>query len=75
MGILGPDIAAAVFDNVETAQEGWAMLTDAEIASTMITDPGIFGRYSVQLMVDRSDLDAAQKVLAPLVNRNREADS
>jgi hypothetical protein len=73
MGILGPDIAAAVFDDVETAQEGWAMLTEAEIPSTMITDPGILGRYNVQLMVDRSDLEAAQRVLAPLVNANRKA--
>ena len=75
MGILGPDIAAAMFDNVETAQEGWAMLTDADIPSTMITDPGIFGRYSVQLMVDRPDLEAAQRVLAPLMNANRKAGS
>lgn len=71
MGILGPDIAAAVFTSVEEAEEGWAMLTDADIPSTMITDPGILGRYSVALMVDRSDLDAAQRVLAPLINKNR----
>jgi hypothetical protein len=71
MGILGNDIAAAMFDNVEDAEEGWALLTEADIVSTMITDPGILGRYSVQLVVDRSDLTAAQKVLAPLVNRNR----
>ncbi len=71
MGILGSDIAAAVFDNVEDAEEGWAMLTEAGINSAMITDPGILGRYSVQLVVDRGDLAAAQKVLAPLVNRDR----
>ncbi len=71
MSILGNDIAAAIFDNVEDAEEGWAMLTDAEIVSTMVTDPGILGKYSVQLVVDRADLEAAQKVLAPLVNRGR----
>lgn len=71
MSMLGNDIAAAVFDNVEDAEEGWALLTDADIVSTMITDPGILGRFSVQLVVDRADLEAAQKVLAPLVNRGK----
>ncbi len=71
MGILGNDIAAAVFDNVQDAEEGWAMLTKTGINSAMITDPGILGGYSVQLFVDRGDLAAAQKVLAPLVNRDR----
>ena len=71
MGILGPDIAAAVFDDVAIAEEGWALLNDADIPSTMITDPGIFGAYSVQLMVDREDLTRAQEVLAPLVNRGK----
>ena len=71
MSILGNDIAAAVFDKVDDAEEGWAMLTEANIPSAMVTDPGILGRYSVQLVVDRGDLAAAQKVLAPLVNRGR----
>ena len=71
MSILGKEIAACIFDNVDDAEEGWAMLTDAGIPSTVITDPGILGKYSVQLVVDRADLDAAQKVLAPLVNRGR----
>ncbi len=71
MGVLGPDIAAAVFKDVDTAEEGWAMLNDADIPSTMITDPGMLGSYSVQLMVDRADLEQAQAVLAPLVNRHR----
>ena len=71
MSILGNDIAAAVFDKVDDAEEGGAMLTEANIPSAMVTDPGILGRYSVQLVVDRGDLAAAQKVLAPLVNRGR----
>ncbi len=70
MGILGPDIAAATFPDVDTAEEGWAMLNDADIAATVVTDPGMLGAYSVQLMVDRSELERAQGVLAPLVNRN-----
>jgi hypothetical protein len=71
MGVLGPDIAAAVFKDVDTAEEGWALLNDADIPSTMITDPGMLGSYSVQLMVDREDLGRAQEVLAPLVNRGK----
>lgn len=71
MGILGPDIAAAVFDNVDAAEEGWGLLNEADIPSTMITDPGMLGAYSVKLMVDREDLGRAQGVLAPLVNRGK----
>jgi hypothetical protein len=71
MGVLGPDIAAAVFKDVDTAEEGWALLNDADIPSTMVTDPGMLGSYSVQLMVDREDLGRAQEVLAPLVNRGK----
>jgi hypothetical protein len=71
MGILGPDIAAAVFNDVDTAEQGWALLNDADIPSTMITDPGMLGSYGVQLMVDRVDLGRAQEVLAPLVNQGK----
>ena len=69
MGILGPDIAAAVFKDVDTAEKGWALLNEADIPSTMITDPGMLGAYSVQLMVDRDDLGRAQVVLAPLMGQ------
>lgn len=71
MGVLGPDIAAAVFETVDAAEEGWGLLNDADIPATMITDPGMLGSYSVQLMVDRHDLERAQIVLAPLVNRGK----
>ncbi|KAA3638191.1 MAG: hypothetical protein DWP92_06620 [Armatimonadetes bacterium] len=69
MGILGPEIAAAVFDTVEKAEEGWALLSDADIPATVITDPGILGAFSVSILVQRDDLDDAQKILAPLVTR------
>lgn len=71
MGMLGPDIAAAVLKDVDTAEQGWALLNDADIPSTMITDPGMLGAYSVQLMVGRKDLDRAQIVLAPLVEKSK----
>ena len=71
MGILGNDIAAAVFSDRDLADEAWGLLVDAEIPATIVTDPGMLGAYSVQVMVDRSDLEAAQVVLAPLVRRRR----
>jgi hypothetical protein len=71
MGILGNDIAAAVFRTVEEAEEGWAALNDAGIPATVVTDPGIFGPFSVNVMVERVRLQEAQAVLAPIVNRDR----
>jgi hypothetical protein len=71
MGILGKDIAAAVFTDRDLADEAWGLLVDADIPATIVTDPGILGSYSVQVMVDRGDLEAAQAVLAPLVRRGR----
>ncbi len=69
MGILGPEIAAAVFDTVEKAEEGWALLNDAEIPATVITDPGMLGKFSVSLLVQRDDLERAQEILTPLMSR------
>lgn len=71
MGILGNDIAAAVFTDRALADEAWGLLSDADIPATIVTDPGMLGAYSVQVMVDRADLEAAQRVLAPLVRRSR----
>ncbi len=71
MGILGNDIAAAIFTDRDVADEAWGLLADADIPATIVTDPGMLGAYSVQVMVDRSDLEAAQVVLAPLVRRRR----
>jgi len=68
MGILGPEIAAAVFDSVDKAEEGWALLSDANIPAVVITNPGMFGAFSVSLLVQRSDLAAAQSILAPLIS-------
>ena len=65
MGILGNDIAAAVFDEREPAEEAWAILNDADIPATVVTDPGMLGAYSVSVMVDRNDLERAQQALAP----------
>lgn len=68
MGVLGEDISAAMFEDREPAEEAWSLLNDAGIPAAVITDPGPFGApYRVHVMVDRADLDEAQRIIAPLV--------
>lgn len=70
MGILGDDISAAMFEDHEPAEEAWGLLNDAGIPSAVIIDPGTFGTpYRVHVMVDRDDLEEAQRVIATVVNR------
>jgi hypothetical protein len=69
MSILGDSIAAAVFTDRADAEEAWSLLSDAGIASAVVTDPGLLGAFEVQVVVDRGDLEEAQKVLAPLIRR------
>ena len=71
MSLLGDQAAAAVFDNRYDADEGWGLLAVCGVSSTVITDPGILGAYQVSVVVDRSDLDEAQRVLAPFMERKR----
>ena len=69
MGVLGDSTAAAVFADRATADEAWGLLAEAGIPATVVTDPGILGAYEVQVVVHRSDLEEAQRVLAPLIDR------
>ena len=71
MSLLGDQAAAAVFDNREDADEAWGLLAESGVSSTVITVPGILGAYQVSVVVDRSDLDEAQRVLAPFMERKR----
>ena len=71
MSLLGDQAAAAVFDNRKDADEAWGLLAESGVSSTVITDPGILGAYQVSVVVDRSDLDEAQRVLAPFMERKR----
>ena len=72
MNVLGDDISAAMFADHEPAEEAWALLNDAGIPAAVITDPGTFGApYRVHVMVDREDLEQAQRVIAPVVEGNR----
>ena len=63
MDILGPLASAGLFANRELAEEAWDVLTEAGIPATVVTDPGILGKYSVSVEVERSDLDRAVTVL------------
>ena len=70
MSLLGDDTAAAVFDNRDDADRAWALLAEEGIDSTVITDPGMLGAFSVSVVVDRNDLDRAMAVLAPFLTEN-----
>jgi hypothetical protein len=63
MDILGPFASAGLFANREAAEEAWDVLTEAGIPATVVTDPGILGKYSVSVEVEREDLDRAVAVL------------
>ena len=63
MHILGPFATAGLFSNRELAEEAWDVLTEAGIPATVVTDPGILGKYSVSVEVEREDLDRAVAVL------------
>ena len=63
MDILGPFVSAGLFANRKLAEEAWDLLTVAGIPATVVTDPGILGKYSVSVEVEREDLDRAVAVL------------
>lgn len=64
MSILGDLVVVASFTNRDAADEAWGVLTEEGIPASVITDPGILGRYSLSLMVERDDLDRARQTLA-----------
>lgn len=68
MGLLGDDVAAAMFDSRDKADAAWGLLADEGIPATVVTDPGILGSYKVLVMVSRDDLDRAQQVIAAIVD-------
>ena len=63
MNSLGKQASAALFTDRDKAEEAWGVLSKAGIASALITDPGMLGKYELSLMVDRADLENAQKLL------------
>lgn len=67
MHVLGPHVSAALFTDRDKADEAWGILTEAGIPASVITDPGMLGKYELSVMVERDDLGRAQKLLAPLI--------
>ncbi len=67
MHVLGPQVSAALLTDRDKADEAWGLLTDAGIPAAIITDPGMLGKYELSVMVERENLERAQKLLAPLV--------
>jgi hypothetical protein len=60
----------AEFDDPTRADEAWALLEEAGIPSSVVTDPSTFGSPDVtRIYVARIDVERAQSVIAPLVNR------
>lgn len=63
MGVLGNSASAGLFETSDEAERAWEILTEEGISSSVITDPGLLGKYSVSVEVERKDLDRAVKVL------------
>jgi hypothetical protein len=74
MDILGPFASAGLFANRELAEEAWDVLTEAGIPATVVTDPGILGKYSVSVEVEREDLDRAVAVLQAKLTQEAQDD-
>jgi hypothetical protein len=74
MGVLGPFASAGVFISREKAEEAWDVLTEAGIPATVVTDPGLLGKYSVSVEVERSDLDRAVAVLRGSIRPETQGD-
>ncbi len=60
-------VTAALFTERDIADEAWGRLTDADIPSSVITEPGMMGAYRLNVMVYRENLDEAQRLIADLV--------
>ena len=63
MGVLGNSASAALFETRDEAERAWEILTEEGIPSSVITDPGLLGKYTVSVEVERKDLDRAVEVL------------
>jgi aspartokinase len=74
MDILGPFASAGLFVNRELAEEAWDVLAEAGIPATVVTDPGLLGRYSVSVQVERADLDRAVATLQEKLGQDAQED-
>jgi hypothetical protein len=62
-------VAAALFTDRGVADEAWGRLVEADIPASVITEPGMVGAYRLNVMVERKDLDEAQRLIADLVGK------
>ena len=62
-------VAAALFTDRGVADEAWGRLVEADIPASVITEPGMVGAYRLNVMVERKDLDEAQRLIADLVEK------
>jgi len=63
MSGLGEFVPAALFRSRTDAEEAWEHLARAGIPATVVTDPGLLGKYGASVEVERVDLDRAVAVL------------
>lgn len=63
MPVHGELVSAALFESRTEAEVAWDYLADAGIPATVVTDPGLLGKYTVSVEVEREDLDRAVAVL------------
>jgi len=63
MGILGKTASAGVFISRDKAEVAWELLNDAGIPAAVVTDPGLLGKYSVSVEVERPNLERAVTIL------------
>jgi hypothetical protein len=63
-------VPIAEFEGTVLADESWTILDDAGVAASVVTDPASFGSPEVtRIYVARIDVDEAQRLIAPIVNR------
>ena len=62
-------VAAALFTDRDVSDEAWGLLVEADIPASVITEPGMVGAYRLNVMVERRDLDEAQRLIADLVKK------
>ena len=62
-------VAALLTEDRAVADEAWGRLTDADIPATVLTDPGMVGKYQLIVQVHRVDLARAQELLGDLAGQ------
>lgn len=63
-------VPVAEFADSAAADEAWALLDDADVPASVVTDPASLGSPEVtRVYVARIDVDRAQRLIAGIVNR------